>query len=71
VFLVPPDDPDLPSYMISLRHLLTRKFQPLKRIDIETINDEKPFDSPYLSALRTSFDVTVDYRNVTLYRRTR
>jgi ATP-dependent Lhr-like helicase len=71
VFLVPPDDPDLPSFMISLRHLLTRKFQPLKRIDIETINDEKPFDSPYLSALRTSFDVTVDYRNVTLYRKMR
>jgi ATP-dependent Lhr-like helicase len=71
VFLVPPDDPDLPRYMISLRHLLTRKFQPLKRIDIETINDEKPFDSPYLSALRISFDVTVDYRNVTLYRKMR
>jgi ATP-dependent Lhr-like helicase len=68
-FLVPPDDPDLPKYLISLHHLLTRKFQPLKRIDIETINDEKPFDSPYLSTLRTGFDVTVDYRNVTLYRR--
>jgi ATP-dependent Lhr-like helicase len=70
-FLVPPDDPDLPKYMGSLRHLLTRKFQPLKRIDIETINDQKPFDSPYLSALRTSFDMTVDYRNVTLYRKMR
>ncbi len=69
LFLVPPDDPDLPGYMISLRHLLMRKFQPLKRIDIETINDEKSIDSPYLSALRTSFDVTVDYRTVTLYRR--
>jgi ATP-dependent Lhr-like helicase len=68
-FLVPPDDPDLPKYLISLHHLLTRKFQPLKRIDIETINDEKPFDGPYLSALRNAFDVTVDYRTVTLYRR--
>jgi ATP-dependent Lhr-like helicase len=70
-FLVPPDDPDLPHYVAAWHRLLSRKFQPLRRIDIETINDEVPFNSPYLPALRTSFEVTVDYKNVTLYRKMR
>jgi ATP-dependent Lhr-like helicase len=68
-FNVPPDDPRLPEYMGVLRHLLTRQFQPVKRIAIETINDEKAPQSPYVDALRTSFDVLVDYRNVNLYRK--
>ena len=70
-FHVPPEDPDLPKYMISLRHLLMRKLQPLRRISIETINGEKAPQSAYIPALRTSFDVTVDYRNATLYRKLR
>jgi hypothetical protein len=53
--------------MASLRHLLMRKFQPIRRISIETINGETAPQSAYVSILRTSFDVTVDYRNVTLY----
>jgi ATP-dependent Lhr-like helicase len=68
-FNVAPDDPSLPEYMGSLRHLLTRKFQPIKRISIETINGEKATQSPYIPSLRTSFDVAVDYKNVTLYRK--
>ena len=68
-FHVPPDDPDLSSYFVSLRHLLTRKFQPVKRITIETINGEEALKSPYLPALRASFDVAVDYKDVTLYRK--
>ncbi len=68
-FHVAPDDPNLFEYMVSLRHLLTRKFQPAKRISIETINGEKATDSPYLSALRTVSDIAVDYKNVTLYRK--
>ena len=63
------DDPSLPEYMGFLRHLLTRKFQPVKRVSIETINDEKATQSPYLPCLRTSFEVAVDYKNVTLYRK--
>jgi ATP-dependent Lhr-like helicase len=70
-FHIPPEDPDLPEYMVSLRHLLTRKFQPIRRISIETINGEKAAQSAYISVLRTCFDVTVDYRNVTLYRKMR
>jgi ATP-dependent Lhr-like helicase len=70
-FRVPPEDPDLPEYMVSLRHLLMRKFQPIRRISIETINGERASQSAYIPVLRTSFDVTVDYRNVTLYRKMR
>jgi ATP-dependent Lhr-like helicase len=66
-FNVPPDDPRLPEFMGVLRHLLTRRFQPVKRIAIETINDEEAAQSPYVQALRTSFDVLIDYRSVNLY----
>lgn len=68
-FHVAPDDPTLPEYMISLRHLLTRKFQPAKRVIIETINSENAAESPYLSVLRTISDIAVDYKNVILYRK--
>ncbi len=68
-FNVGPDDPALVEYMGVLRHLLARKFQPLKRISIETINGEIATQSPYVPALRTFADVAVDYKNVTLYRK--
>jgi len=68
-FLVPYNDPDLPNYFISLHHLLTRKFQPLRRIMIETINDEKATESLYIPALRTAFDVSVDPKEVVLFRK--
>jgi ATP-dependent Lhr-like helicase len=71
LFNVAPDDPSLPEYMVVLRHLLTRKFQPVKRVSIETINGERAIDSPYIPALRTFSDVAVDYKNVTLYRKIR
>ena len=70
-FLVSGDDPDLPDYFISLQHLLTRKFQPLRRIAIETINDERATESPYIPALRTSFDVSIDPKEVVLFRKTK
>ena len=70
-FFVPCNDPSLPDYFISLDHLLTRKFQPLRRITIETINDEKAIESPYVAALRTSFDVSVDPKEVVLFRKTK
>jgi ATP-dependent Lhr-like helicase len=70
-FLIPHDDPDLPQFFISLHHLLTRKFQPVRRIAIETINGEIATESPYLSALRGSFDVSVDPKEVVLFRKTK
>jgi ATP-dependent Lhr-like helicase len=66
-----PDDPSLPEYLVGLGHLLTRKFQPMKRISIESVNGEKAIHTPYLPALRTLWDVAVDYKNVTLYRKIR
>ncbi len=68
-FHVPPDDPHLQSYLGPLRHLLTRQVQPLRRITIETINGDEAARSPYLDALRTGFDVMIDYKNVILCRR--
>jgi ATP-dependent Lhr-like helicase len=68
-FRVPPDDPHLPEYFCSLRHLLTRKAQPLRRIIIETINGEKAVESPYVDALRTGFDLMIDFKNVVLCRK--
>ena len=65
----PVDDPDLPSCVGFLRHLLTRKFQPVKRISIEKINEEKATQSPYLSLLKATFDVAVDHKEVILYRK--
>ena len=66
-----PDDPSLPEYVVVLGHLLTRKVQPMKRVSVETINGEKALHSLYLPALRTLWDVAVDYKNVTLYRKIR
>ena len=68
IFNVSPDDPHLPEYLGFLRHMLTRQFQPVRQITIDTINDEKATGSPYLDVLRTFFDVQRDYKNVTLYR---
>ncbi len=48
---------------------MTRQFQPVRRITIETINGEEAARSPYVDVLRTAFDVTIDYRNVVLYRK--
>jgi ATP-dependent Lhr-like helicase len=70
-FHVSPDDPSLPHYLVSLQHLLTRKFQPMKRIVIETINGEEAPQSPYVPVFRTSFDVSVDPHEVALYRKIR
>lgn len=64
---VPPDDPDLPRFFAPLRHLVTRHFQPLPHVTVRTVNRRPARTSPYVEALRTSFDVHVDARDVTLY----
>ena len=68
-FYVPPDDPHLPEYMGALRHLLTRQFQPVRRIAIEIINGDPAPPSPYVPALRTCFEAMVDYKQVNLSRK--
>jgi ATP-dependent Lhr-like helicase len=67
-FHVPPEDSNLSRYLGPLRHLFHRKFQPVRRIAIETINGEPAPQSPYVSALRTAFEVIVDYKSVNLSR---
>ena len=62
------DDESLAGYLAPLHHLLTRSFQPLRKIAIESINEEKATQSPYVDALRTAFDLTVDHKKIILYR---
>ncbi len=69
-FHVPPEDPRLDEYLGVLHHLLNRKFQPVRRIVVETINEEPASHSPYLDALRRNFDVSAGHRKVTLHRKT-
>ncbi|OGO20259.1 MAG: hypothetical protein A2Z15_05660 [Chloroflexi bacterium RBG_16_50_11] len=68
-FSVPHDDPNLPEYLGFLRHLLGRQFQPLRRIIINTINNEAATGSPYLAALQNSFNAMSEGGNVILYRK--
>jgi ATP-dependent Lhr-like helicase len=68
-FFISHDDPDVSRYFISLHHLLIRKFQPMRRIVIETINKGKAVESPYIMALRTVFDLSVDPKEVVIFRK--
>lgn len=56
---VDPDDKDLPEVCGLFRHLLTRQFNPLKKIKVERINDEPAARSPYLDALRLVVEVRI------------
>jgi len=67
-FLVEADDPDIQSYLCTLRHLLFRVFQPRKKIPVEIINGKNAAHSKYLDSLRVSFEVMIDPESITLYR---
>jgi ATP-dependent helicase Lhr and Lhr-like helicase len=68
-FNVNADDSHLPEYFGFLRHLLTREFQPLHRIVIDTINEGAAAESPYTAPLETSFDAITGNGTITLYRK--
>ncbi|MEE8399995.1 MAG: hypothetical protein V3S89_13375, partial [Desulfobacterales bacterium] len=68
-FDVPPDDPQIDEIQAFLDHLLTRRFQPLRQITIETINEVGAAQSEYVDSLRIRFEVIIDYKNVVLYKR--
>ncbi|MEZ5278312.1 MAG: DEAD/DEAH box helicase [Opitutaceae bacterium] len=70
-FHLPFDDPDLVAVLEVFEHLLTRQFNPLARILVETINGEPAARSVTLDAFRARFDVVPDHRQVTLYRKYR
>jgi len=63
------NDPRLPEYFAFLQHLLRRRSQPLRQVTIERINAVEAARSGYVDALRTAFDVIIDYKQVILYRR--
>ncbi|MFP6808713.1 MAG: hypothetical protein VB957_16285 [Pseudomonadales bacterium] len=67
-FHISPDDEQLPAYLGVLRHLLYRSFAPMRKIEIESINDISARNSPYLQVLETCFDLIKDYKSVTLQR---
>jgi len=67
--LVESNDPRLPEYFAFLQHLLRRRSQPLRQVTIERINEVEAVQSAYVDALRTAFDVIIDYKQVILYRR--
>jgi len=66
---VPPDSPDLKDYLDVLHHLLNRSFRPLRQITVEMINTENAALSPYVEPLRNHFDVLVEFKSITLYRK--
>lgn len=69
VFHVSADDDSLQAYLGLFQHLLTRRFQPVRRIVVEQINGDDAARSPYADAFRIGFDVDLDFRNLVLYRR--
>ncbi len=68
-FHVSEADPHMHSYLGLFHHLLTRSFQPMRRIVIETINGEDASASPYRGVFKAGFDLSVDYKNLVLYRK--
>ncbi len=68
-FQVPASDPQIQSYLGVLRHLMARQFQPRRQITVETINAEPAARSPFVDALKISFDVLVEHKKVVLYRK--
>jgi len=65
-FHVAPDDPDAPRSLEVLRHMLTRSFNPMRTIYVETINDEDARASPYLELLGAGFRLHCDHKRVVI-----
>ena len=63
--LVPPENRYIKKYLSFFKFLLERKFQPLKKIKVETVNNIPVFKSPYLNVL-IRFGFIKDYKAITL-----
>jgi len=63
-----PDDPALPAYLAFCKTLLTRDFNPLKSVVVESINGRPATESPYKKALQ-GIGFTGQYKILTLIRR--
>ncbi len=67
-FRVDAEHPHLAEYLEVLKVLLTREFQPLKFIDVETINGEPAPRSPYGAKLGEVFRTVREQRSVKLWK---
>lgn len=67
-FLVPPDHERLNEYLKVLHHMMYRSFDPVRKLTIETINDEPAVSSPYLKCLEETFNILRDYKSVMIQR---
>ncbi|HEX2950482.1 MAG TPA: ATP-dependent helicase, partial [Armatimonadota bacterium] len=65
-FHLSPDDPVLQQCLAPIHTLLERRFQPMLRLTVETINGENACASPYLPALAQAFDVVRDMNRIFL-----
>jgi ATP-dependent Lhr-like helicase len=61
---------NMPKYLFFFEHLLGCEQHQIRRIVIESINHESAATSPYLKPLREMFDVSVEPKIITLYRKT-
>jgi ATP-dependent Lhr-like helicase len=68
---VPPDHPQLETYLGLLDHLLTRQFDPRRGLTVETVNGKPAASGPYAARLVELFDVTREAGNLKLRRRYR
>jgi len=67
-FEIPPEHPDLIDYLGVLTHLLQRQVNPIRRLQLEIINDEPALKSPYLDIITNTFEVIRDHRYAYLHR---
>jgi len=69
LFRIEPEDPAVVPAIAVLHHLFTRRFQPLRRITVESINGTAASKSKYGETLGREFDVVVDMEKIVLYRK--
>lgn len=65
VFKVKPEHPRIPDYLEFFKKLISREFNPLKYISVETVNEEPVLDSAYKDVLR-EFGFKKDYKSMAL-----
>ena len=65
---VDPDHPHLVDYLGFLKVLLTRQFNPLKVVEVTTINDQPAPTSAYAPRIAAEFSSTRDHRTLKLRR---
>ncbi|UCH95013.1 MAG: ATP-dependent helicase, partial [Candidatus Aminicenantes bacterium] len=65
IFNVDSDHPRIHDYLEFFKTLISREFQPLKYISVETVNEESVLDSSYKEILR-DFGFKKDYKSMAL-----